>query len=80
MSGVPVAPIEDANHVIIDGGKRFEEADESMFVVDLLFQSSCASQQPGAEEKKAGEEAKELVLETPSTPQLTFNSGREDIL
>jgi hypothetical protein len=35
VGGVPVPSIEDADHVVVHGGKGLEETDESMFVVDL---------------------------------------------
>ena len=35
MGGVPVAAVEDADDIVADGGKRLEEPDESMFIVDL---------------------------------------------
>ena len=39
---VPVAAVEYADRVVIDGGEGLEEADEAMFVVDLsMCQSVC---------------------------------------
>jgi hypothetical protein len=37
MGGIPVAAIENANHVVAHVGKGLEEFDESMFIIDLLF-------------------------------------------
>ena len=36
MCRVPVASIEDADHVVVHGGKGLEEADEPMLIVDLV--------------------------------------------
>lgn len=35
MGRVPVAPVENSDSVVRDSGKRLEEANESMFIVDL---------------------------------------------
>jgi hypothetical protein len=37
MCRVPVAAVEDTNHIVAHDGKRLEEADESMLVIDLLL-------------------------------------------
>jgi hypothetical protein len=33
---VPVAAVENADHVVVHGREGLEEADESMFIVDLF--------------------------------------------
>jgi hypothetical protein len=37
MCGVPVASVEDTDHIIAYGRERFEEANEAMLVVDLSY-------------------------------------------
>jgi hypothetical protein len=37
VCSVPVASVEDADYVVVYGWKGLEKADESMLVIDLVF-------------------------------------------
>jgi hypothetical protein len=71
VCGVPVAPIEDADHVVVYGGKGLEEADKSMFVIDLLV--GCTGQQPENADRGKGRE-RERGKEGPERKRAQLNS------